>query len=105
MPQSEEKTPRITAGPIEDLGLIVDKLIKKGFVYPQDEPNRIKLVICTQFGVEEIRSGRADNPLDEVLGYVFDYLSRNNMYLARANMRSESSMVITGDLYKEKLDS
>lgn len=104
MPQSEEKSLRITSGPIEDLGLVVDQLIKKGFVYihPVLTPHEAILRICTQFGVEEVRMDKAKNPNDEVLGYVYNYLSKNNMYLARASMRSISLMVISGDLYKKE---
>ena len=104
-----DKIPRMTTGPIEDLGVVVNKLVKVGFAhihgggYTAHERPKFRLYISTLFGRET-----ADIPYDvelfSFLSAVQGYLSEKKRYLSRVSFlsgKSEDSDEITGDLYQE----
>ena len=121
MPQSKKNIPRITAGPIDDLGVVVNKLVKVGFARIKAivaEPKRCTLYIDTLFGSGYIDASFGsetakdipkhnvdfimwDNSHFMILRQIQDYLSEKKMYLSRASFLGEDSDSITGDLYKE----
>ncbi len=117
-----DKIPRITAGPIEDLGVVVNKLVKLGFARIKafsSEPERGTLIIDTPLGSEyidtlfgsETAKGLPKHNVDfimwdnshfMILRQIQDYLSEKKMYLSRASFTGKDSDSITGDLYQEK---
>jgi len=102
-----DKIPRMTAGPIEDLGVVVNKLVKVGFAHvvgipghTADGKQKIILYIDTLFG-REIADVPFKTELSLFLSAMQVYLSEKKRYLSRISFLGESLYHITGDLYQD----
>ena len=114
MAETPEKSPRIIAGPIEDLGLKVDRLTKLGLASFKHtnipDPINISFSIPSSWTLQmETQSGLKEVELDlpraksySFLAMLSDYLFRNKMYLARTEVEIGFKInLVTGDLYLE----